>query len=83
MFTNSEKFAKELIKAGKDCGELMFKMPLLAENKSNMKGNHGDLNNKSKVTYSLLFSNKFIDIFKGLLVLLMLQVSWNSLLKKV
>jgi len=51
LFTNSEKFAKELSKIGKSVGEPFWKLPLLAENRQNMKGTYGDLNNKSKNPY--------------------------------
>jgi len=48
LFTNSDKFAKELKRAGKQAGELLWKLPLGNENRQNMKATHGDLNNKSK-----------------------------------
>lgn len=48
LFTNSEKFSKELSKIGKKIGEPFWSLPLLPENRTNMKGTHGDLNNKSK-----------------------------------
>ena len=51
LFTNSEKFAKELKRAGKEAGEPLWKLPLQNEHRQNMKATHGDLNNKSKNPY--------------------------------
>lgn len=66
FFTNEEKLADKLLKAAEGSGELIWRMPLYANYKENLKSEIADLRNSSKTRYggainAALFLEEFVE----------------------
>ena len=52
LFSNDDTMAEQLLKAGKDSGETLWRMPIMAEHRKGIKREASDLNNCGKSRYA-------------------------------
>jgi len=64
LFANDDKMADDLLKAGKDTGETLWRMPVMAEHRKGVKRAASDLNNCGKSRYADASSAAaFLELF--------------------
>ena len=52
LFSNNDEFAAHLLQAGKDVGEPLWRMPIMAEHRETIKRDAADLNNCGKMRWA-------------------------------
>ena len=52
LFANDDTMAEDLLKAGKDSGETLWRMPIMAEHRKGIKRQASDLNNCGSGRYA-------------------------------